>query len=92
MLNANQHHLVGNPQLLQRKTFFTKVPEGDLADPLTALLAAHPGVVCGSYPNVDAGDARYKVKVVLEARDADVLQAAAQAFQALVSCEVDEGT
>lgn len=87
MLRANQHRLVGNPALLQRRAFLTKVPEGDLAAPLTDLVAAHPGVACGSYPNVDAGDVRYKVKVVLEARDGEALRAACVALQQAVVCE-----
>ncbi len=68
-----------------------QVPEGDLAGPLTHLVAAHPSVSMGSYPNVRAGDTRYKVKVVLEARDVEALDAAATALQAAVACvtEVD---
>lgn len=114
MLTANQHHFVGNPQLLQRREFFTKVvmltaacggktaqqirlwhaiqvPEGDLAGPLTQLVAAHPGVSVGSYPNVRAGDTRYKVKVMLEARDEQALDAAATALQAAVACVQEVG-
>ena len=44
-------------------------------------------MACGSYPNVDAADVRYKVKVVLEARDGEALEAAAQALKDSVACD-----
>jgi molybdenum cofactor synthesis domain-containing protein len=48
---------------------FVNMPEGTLADHLNELLARHPSIVLGSYP--EFSNAEYKVKVTLESKDAD---------------------
>lgn len=63
------------------------MPEGELADLLTALAAAHPLVSVGSYPNVDMADARYKVRVSLESRDGAALTAALVELRAAVDVD-----
>jgi hypothetical protein len=55
--------------------------EGDVADPLAAVAAAHPAVSIGSYPNTAAldGSGPYRVKLAFTARDAGALEAAVAA-------------
>ena len=48
---------------------FVNMPEGTLADHLNDVLARHPDIVLGSYP--EFSNTEYKVKVTLESKDAD---------------------
>ena len=48
---------------------FVSIGEGTLADHLNALLAGHPDLLLGSYP--EFSNPEYKVKVTLESKDRD---------------------
>jgi hypothetical protein len=52
--------------------------EGTLADHLNALLAGHPHLMLGSYP--EFSNPEYKVKVTLESKDRSYLDAAVGRF------------
>ncbi len=57
--------------------------EGDIAIPLRDIQAAHPDVAIGSYPFVD--DKGFNTHVVVRARDADKLAAAADEVKRMLS-------
>jgi molybdopterin-biosynthesis enzyme MoeA-like protein len=46
---------------------YVSIGEGTLADHLNAVLAAHPDLMLGSYP--EFANPEYKVKVTLESKD-----------------------
>jgi hypothetical protein len=52
--------------------------EGTLADHLNELLAGHPDLMLGSYP--EFSNPEYKVKVTLESKDRGYLDAAVGSF------------
>lgn len=56
--------------------------EGDIGTPLTAIQKAHPETSIGSYPKYDGQ--RFSTEIVVRARDADVLKAAADAVAAMI--------
>ena len=53
---------------------YVSMGEGTLADHLNALLARHPDLLLGSYP--EFSNPEYKVKVTLESKDRGYLDAA----------------
>ncbi|HET8578723.1 MAG TPA: molybdopterin-binding protein [Methylomirabilota bacterium] len=59
---------------------FVNIGEGTLADHLNELLREHPQLLLGSYP--EFSNPEYKVKVTLESKDRDYLEAAITAFLA----------
>ena len=56
--------------------------EGDIGTPLTAIQKAHPETSIGSYPKYDGQ--RFSTEIVVRARDAGVLKAAAEAVAAMI--------
>jgi molybdenum cofactor synthesis domain-containing protein len=56
--------------------------EGDIGTPLTAVQKAHPETSIGSYPKYDGQ--RFSTEIVVRARDAAVLKAAADAVAAMI--------
>lgn len=56
--------------------------EGDIGTPLTAIQKAHPETSIGSYPKYDGQ--RFSTEIVVRARDASVLKAAADAVAAMI--------
>ena len=56
--------------------------EGDIGTPLTAIQKAHPETSIGSYPKYDGQ--RFSTEIVVRARDAGVLKAAADAVAAMI--------
>jgi molybdopterin-biosynthesis enzyme MoeA-like protein len=54
---------------------YSKEPEGPIADALDRVVAAWPTVEIGSYPHIDAPG--YHVKITLDGRDRDAVEAAA---------------
>jgi molybdenum cofactor synthesis domain-containing protein len=81
MLEGLRPSLVGGPPVLAW-SFRAAAPEGDLAEPLRALDAAHPAVTFGSYPFYRGG-----LGATLIARSADpaALERAADALRAMLS-------
>ncbi len=80
--------------LATSQTLYTHLGEGDLADAVAAVAAAHPTVAIGSYPCTSGpeeqppsgppGPASYKVKLTFTSRDQAALEAAlAAAHEAL---------
>jgi molybdopterin-biosynthesis enzyme MoeA-like protein len=57
---------------------YVSMGEGTLADHLNELLAAHPELMLGSYP--EFSNPEYKVKVTLESKDRGYLDAAVGRF------------
>lgn len=56
--------------------------EGDIGTPLTAIQKAHPETSIGSYPKYDGQ--RFSTEIVVRARDATVLKAAADAVATMI--------
>ncbi|CUX20419.1 competence/damage-inducible protein A [Agrobacterium genomosp. 13] len=56
--------------------------EGDIGTPLTAIQKAYPETSIGSYPKYDGQ--RFSTEIVVRARDAAVLKAAAEAVAAMI--------
>jgi len=81
-VSAHQERWTG--PAIQAATLYTMLGEGDVADPLRAVAAAHPAVAIGSYPNTGAADptTAYRVKLALTCRDAGALAAAVAATRA----------
>lgn len=81
MLEGVLPTLAGGPPVLAW-SFRVPLPEGDVATPLAALAAAHPGVSVGSYPFFRGG-----LGTTLIARSADraALAAAADALRAMLA-------
>ena len=63
-----------------KETLWVLGKEGDFSETLAAIQERHPGVGIGSYPVFL--DGRYRCKLVLRARDADALAAAARDIHA----------
>jgi molybdenum cofactor synthesis domain-containing protein len=63
-----------------KETLWVLGKEGDFSETLAAIQGRHPAVGIGSYPVFL--DGRYRCKLVLRARDADALTAAARDIQA----------
>ena len=82
MLDANKELFRG--PALSSATLYTHAGEGDLAEALTAVADAHPGVTIGSYPNTQRGDARFTTQLCFDGRDADALAAAVAAARAAI--------
>jgi molybdenum cofactor synthesis domain-containing protein len=59
------------------------LPEGEYGTPLTAVAKAHPGAVIGSYPSFDGQ--RFTNQIVVLARDAALLEGAAEAVRRMVA-------
>jgi molybdenum cofactor synthesis domain-containing protein len=55
-------------------TVFVRIPEGTLADYLNDLLARHPELLLGSYP--EFANPEYKVKITLESKDRGLMERA----------------
>jgi molybdopterin-biosynthesis enzyme MoeA-like protein len=53
---------------------FTSAEEGTIAGELDRIVASYAGVQVGSYPKIDTTD--YKVKVTLESKDRERVEAA----------------
>jgi molybdenum cofactor synthesis domain-containing protein len=66
-----------------RREFLTALREGHLAPGLRAIQAAHPAVAIGSYPiRTEAG---YRVRIVLRAREPELLEEAGRAVAELLA-------
>jgi molybdenum cofactor synthesis domain-containing protein len=88
----NVHVLPGVPEIFRQKfdalkerfrespfhlcCVFVNIGEGTLADHLNAVLAAHPDLLLGSYP--EFANTEYKVKVTLESKDQPYLDRAVE--------------
>ncbi|MEZ4219536.1 MAG: molybdopterin-binding protein [Polyangiaceae bacterium] len=70
------------PAPFHSKAVFTQMDEASLKPALDAVVAAHPEVDVGSYPKWF--DDSYKTKVTFDARDPAKVEAALQAFLALL--------
>jgi len=57
--------------------------EGDIGDPLAAIQKEHPGVSIGSYPRFEGE--RFTTQLVLRSRDAEKLEAARLAVEAMLA-------
>jgi molybdenum cofactor synthesis domain-containing protein len=68
--------------VVESRTVAAYIPEGDLADPLAAVQAAHPQVEIGSYPYFRAG--RFGASLVLRSTDAAALAACEDAVRDMV--------
>jgi molybdenum cofactor synthesis domain-containing protein len=64
------------------RAIYTLEDEFDLAGNLRAVADAHPQVAIGSYPSFSSND--YRVKLTLESKDGDALEAAAQELMAML--------
>jgi len=64
--------------------------EGDIGTPLTAIQKAHPETSIGSYPKYDGQ--RFSTEIVVRARDATVLKAAADAVATMIETIGQEKT
>jgi molybdopterin-biosynthesis enzyme MoeA-like protein len=82
MLDANKGLFSG--PALSSAALYTHAGEGDLAEALTAVADAHPGVSIGSYPNCTRGDSRYTTKLCFDGRNAEALAAAVAAARAAI--------
>jgi molybdopterin-biosynthesis enzyme MoeA-like protein len=71
------------PYLL-RMVFF-QVGEGTLAEHLNAMLRSFPELLCGSYPEFTNPD--YKVRVTLESKEPEYLEAALRDLLARLPAE-----
>ncbi len=82
MLHELEGHLAkGTP--VRSVTVEAHVPEGDLGDPLRRLAAEHTEVSIGSYPFRE-GDS-LGARIVIRSRNAEALEAAAEAVRMLVA-------
>jgi molybdopterin-biosynthesis enzyme MoeA-like protein len=88
----NVHVFPGVPEIFRRKfdaikerfrerpylmrVVFFGVGEGTLAEHLNAMLRSFPELLCGSYPEFT--NPEYKVRVTLESKEPDYLEAALQ--------------
>lgn len=79
MVKAHQDRFTGPANVTQ--ALYSHSGEGDLAEALTAVAAAHPTVNIGSYPNVKADATDYKVKLQFNCRDAAAVEAAVAAVR-----------
>ena len=61
-------------QPIHGRAVYSRAGEGAIADALDAVVAAFPGIDVGSYPHLDAAD--YRVKITLDGRDRDAVDAA----------------
>ena len=59
------------------------LPEGEYGTPLAAVAKAHPGAIIGSYPSFDGQ--RFTNQIVVRARDAALLEGAADAVRRMVA-------
>jgi len=67
------------------RAIYTLQEEFDIAGGLRAVADAHPQVAIGSYPSFSSPD--YRVKVTLESKDGDALEAAAKDLIAILDHE-----
>ena len=81
MVESVAHRLVGGAPLISR-TVTVDVPEGTLAEGLSALQDKYPEVEMGSYPFNRRGN--LGVRLVLRSTEAGPLDAAAQAMDTLI--------
>ena len=72
----------GTPMLSQTRTVPTR--EGDIADALAAVQAAHGDTIIGSYPGY-SDEAGYFTSIVVRARDAGKLDAAIAAVEGMIA-------
>lgn len=98
---ANVYILPGVPEQFRRKflairerfrvapfylrAIYTLEDEFDLAENLRAVAGAHPRVAIGSYPNFSANE--YRVKLTLESKDRNALEAAVDDLLAMLDRE-----
>ncbi|MEW6734986.1 MAG: molybdopterin-binding protein [Acidobacteriota bacterium] len=68
------------------KCIYTQEDEFSIAYPLEQVARDHPLVAIGSYPAFDGRD--YRVKVTIESKDAESVEAAFQALHGLLNCEM----
>jgi molybdenum cofactor synthesis domain-containing protein len=61
-------------QPIHARVVYSRAGEGPIADALDAVVAEFPSVEIGSYPHLDAAD--YKVKLTLDGRDREAVDAA----------------
>lgn len=81
MFNGMAHRLTGGAPMLSR-SITAELPEGVLAKPLGVLQLEYPGVEMGSYPFFQGG--KLGSNLVLRTSDPDLLEAAAEAVEAMV--------
>lgn len=79
MLESLKPSLTGGPRMLSH-ALRVAIPEGELAAPLGAIAAAHPGVSLGSYPFYRGG---LGSTIVARSTDPAALEAAAEAVRAM---------
>jgi len=85
MLEGLASRLQGGPPLLSH-SFRAHLAEGDLASPLAAVAAAHPGVSMGSYPFYVAGaDGGPGAALILRCADPAELACAADTLRAALA-------
>jgi molybdenum cofactor synthesis domain-containing protein len=82
MLDGVAPTLARGQTMLSRSLDGRGLPEGVYATPLAAVQKEHRGVMIGSYPSFDGQ--RFTNQIVLRARDAAVLDAAAAAVEAML--------
>jgi molybdopterin-biosynthesis enzyme MoeA-like protein len=68
---------------VQSVTISAELPEGAIAERLAAIQKAHPQTAIGSYPWYR--DGRYGTQLVARSRDADAVEAAARAIEAMIT-------
>jgi molybdenum cofactor synthesis domain-containing protein len=76
----NVHVFPGVPEI------FRQVGEGTLAEHLNAMLRSFPALLCGSYPEFT--NAEYKVRVTLESKEPEYLEAALRDLLARLPADV----
>jgi molybdopterin-biosynthesis enzyme MoeA-like protein len=98
---GNVHVFPGVPEIFRRKfdaikerfreqpyllrMVFFQVGEGTLAEHLNAMLRSFPELLCGSYPEFTNPD--YKVRVTLESKEPEYLEAALRDLLARLPAE-----
>jgi molybdenum cofactor synthesis domain-containing protein len=66
-------------------TLEAAIPEGKIAPGLAAVQKAHPHVAIGSYPFTREGPQPYGAQLVVRGRDADAVEAAVHAVEAMLN-------
>ena len=83
MINAHKDRFTGGAAF-QTLSEYTSMGEGDLANIFGDVAKQFPDVRMGSYPNVDAQDKRFTVKLQLECRNARQLEEAMAAVKSKI--------
>ncbi len=81
MFDGIRHGLKGGRPMLSR-AITAYIPEGELAEPLTAIQAAHPDTEIGSYPFNRVGV--FGASLVVRSHDKTAMDCAAEAVRAMI--------